>query len=144
MVLNFPTYLKEIGNLLSIVHTAKSILKGEKDMRVTDVARKLTSELGIHVTVERIYRYEERGILPNPSKKEGRKDYAPQDLERVKKIVILSELGVPLKEVRSYIVGQKRMEKVDEFKKRIYQVGRLVEIARMLSWDNRKGGVAER
>ena len=103
-------------------------------MRITEVARKLTEELGIHITVDRIYRYEERGIIPQPTRKEGKKDYSIKDVERIKKVIILSEAGIPLSYVRNYILGKNVKQMVDIFKTRINDVGRLVGIARNIRW----------
>ena len=74
-------------------------------MKATEVAKKLSKETGIHITLSRINRYEERGILPSPPRKGSRKDYTTDDIERLRKVIILSELGVPLPRIRAFFLG---------------------------------------
>ena len=61
-----------------------------KPVRTADLARKLSLELGMHVTLYRIYRYYERGILPKPEKGEnGYSLFTEQDYLNLKTALIL-------------------------------------------------------
>ena len=99
-------------------------------MRVTEVAKKLSEELSMYITLSRISRYEERGILPSPPKVKGIKDYSLDDIERLKTIIILSELGIPLSRVRSYLLDRDKCAVEVDVKMRITHLKRMIDLWR--------------
>jgi len=138
----FSANLKKINN--AIAYTASKIQREGESMQRSQVARKLSEELGIEVTYDRINKYEERGITPSPPMKKGKKDYGEVHYERLKKIVVMAELGVPLAVIRKYILGVDRLKQIEVFLKRIKVMSVLIVLANKLQWDSRKSGTAER
>lgn len=72
-------------------------------MRLKKVAEQLSNELRIHLTLSRLLRYSERGILPRPTYDDKQiRDYSLQDVDRLRATIVLAELGVPLPDVRLF------------------------------------------
>lgn len=73
-------------------------------MRMKEVADTLTKELGVYLNMSRLFRYEEREIIPGPELDEGKvRTYSPTNINEIRTTVILSELGVPLRDVKEYL-----------------------------------------
>ena len=73
-------------------------------MRLKKLAEQLSGALGIHLTLSRVLRYSERGILPVAKYDDKMiRDYQPADVDRIRTCVILAELGVSLPDVRTFL-----------------------------------------
>lgn len=78
--------------------------QGDETMRMKEVADTLTKELGVYLNMSRLFRYEEREIIPGPELDEGKvRTYSPTNINEIRTTVILSELGVPLRDVKEYL-----------------------------------------
>lgn len=86
-------------------------------------------ELGMFINLSRLDKYEERGTIPSPKTNGRFKEYSAIDVARLRKVVVLSELGVPLVEIRRLILGINVPEVVASIKSRIAEVKRLIIIA---------------
>jgi DNA-binding transcriptional MerR regulator len=98
-------------------------------MRVSQVAEKLTMELGMFVNLSRIDKYEVRGTIATPRVVGKFKEYTDTDVDRLRKVVVLSELGVPLMDIRKLILGIDVESIVASVKQRIVEIKKLVAIA---------------
>ena len=101
-------------------------------MKSSMLADKLGIELGLRIDPTRLTKYEARGITRCPRKLGVYKDYTDHDYERIKKTIILAELGVPLDEVRRYLMGIQGPELEESFKERVRRQERLVCVAKTL------------
>jgi DNA-binding transcriptional MerR regulator len=70
----------------------------------------LNSMLGI--TKENIRYYEKEGLLSPARKTNGYRDYSEEDVQRLKKIVVLRKLGVPVAEIRGVLENRKALDAV--------------------------------
>jgi len=99
----------------------------------TDVlANQLSNELGIMIDLTRISKYEARGIVRTPRKLGRYKDYSLNDYDRMKKTILLSELGIPLDDVRRYLMGIQTQELEDVFRDRIRKLEKLIQVGRQV------------
>jgi DNA-binding transcriptional MerR regulator len=94
------------------------------------LTNKLSEELGIRVDPMRICQYEARGIIRSPRKLGLYKDYTGHDYERIKKTILLAELGIGLDDIRRYLMGVQTNEMEDVFKNRISRLSHLLEVAK--------------
>ena len=70
-------------------------------MQIGAVRKKLLSQFGIDISIERLRRYEKWGLLTshrNP--KTGYRAYEPEEVKRVFKVILLIELGFSLDVIR--------------------------------------------
>ncbi len=64
-------------------------------------------EAAVGITKKNIRFYEEEGLLrPRRDAGNGYRDYAPEDVERLRRIKLLRKLDVPLAEIRQMLDGQ--------------------------------------
>ena len=103
-------------------------------MTATELVTKMSQELGKTVTLGRLYRYEERGIIPPPMRdKEGKKLYSQGCYDRVLKTVILSELGFHTNIIRAYNLGNSP-EIGEAVKKRVKELACIALRGKTVSW----------
>jgi DNA-binding transcriptional MerR regulator len=118
-------------NLLSgqPLHHSKQSETGDM-MKGSRLAEQLSNELGIIIEPSRISKYEDRGILTTPKRVGKYKNYTDQDYDKVKKIVVLSEFGIHLDDVRRYLLGMGKEELEHEFRDRIEKLEKIITVAK--------------
>lgn len=76
------------------------------------LVKELESLLGI--TKDNIRYYESEGLIHPRRKDNGYRDYSEEDAERLKKVLVLRKLGVPVAEIRDLFSGTKDLKDVLE------------------------------
>lgn len=103
-------------------------------MTASDVIKKLSVELGKPISFSRLYRYEERGIVPPPMRdKEGRKVYSQACYDRLLKTIVLSELGFFTAHIRAYNLGNSP-ELTTAVKDRVDELITIIGKAKTITW----------
>lgn len=101
-------------------------------MKTEVIAQKLSTVLGITIETTRLSKYEARGVTRTPRKIGKYKDYTDNDFEKLKKVILLSEFGVHLDDVRRYLMGMNTEELEAQFRDRIAKLSQLVEVGKSM------------
>lgn len=97
----------------------------------------LTSLLGI--TKENLRYYEKEGLISPSRRENGYRDYSEDDIEKLKKVLVLRKLGVPVADIREIFEGGKDLsEALNETAARLDAEIASMEQARQLCEDLRK------
>lgn len=99
-------------------------------MKTEVLAQKLSEDLGIMIDTTRLAKYEARGVTRTPRKLGKYKDYTDNDFEKLRKVVLLSEFGVHLDDVRRYLMGMNSEELEAQFTSRIRKLEQLIKVAK--------------
>jgi DNA-binding transcriptional MerR regulator len=96
------------------------------------LSNQLSVELGIRIDPTRLTKYESKGVIRTPRKLGKYKDYTPNDYDRIKKTVLLSELGIHLDDIRRYLMGLQTPELEEVFKDKIRKMEKLVVVGKQV------------
>ena len=81
-------------------------------MRLKEAAESITNELRVMLTLSRLLRYSERGIVPaakiNPAN--TMREYTDTDVARLRAVVLLAELLIPLRDVKLFLSGDEQVK----------------------------------
>ncbi len=101
-------------------------------MKSDVLSNQLSDELGIRIVPTRLTKYEAKGVIRTPRKLGKYKDYTANDYDRIKKTVLLSELGIHLDDIRRYLMGLQAPELEEVFKDKIRKMEKLVIVGKQV------------